>query len=69
MAKQNTTETITYAAAVVEIEGILVKMNNAELDIDKLGGYVERATVLITICKEKLIGAQKQVEKVIKQEN
>ena len=66
MAKTNTTDSITYAQAVAEIEDILEKMNDAELDIDQLGAYVERATTLITLCKEKLLKAQKQVEKVMK---
>lgn len=66
MAKTNTTESITYAQAVAEIEDILEKMNDAELDIDQLGAYVERATTLITLCKEKLLKAQKQVDKVMK---
>lgn len=66
MAKTNTTESITYAQAVAEIEDILEKMNDSELDIDQLGAYVERATTLITLCKEKLLKAQKQVDKVMK---
>lgn len=66
MAKTNSSESITYAQAVAEIEDILEKMNDAELDIDQLGAYVERATTLITLCKEKLLKAQKQVDKVMK---
>lgn len=69
MAKTNTTDKITYAEAVAEIEEILEKMNGSELDIDQLGAYVERATTLITLCKEKLLKAQKQVEKVMTQED
>lgn len=65
MAKTTSTEKITYAEAVAEIEDILAKMNDNELDIDQLGAYVERATTLITLCKEKLLKAQKQVEKVM----
>ena len=65
MAKTTSTEMITYAEAVAEIEEILAKMNDNELDIDQLGAYVERATTLITLCKEKLLKAQKQVEKVM----
>lgn len=65
MAKTNMEEKITYAEAVAEIEDILSKMNDSELDIDRLGAYVERAAVLITLCKEKLLKAQKQVEAVI----
>ena len=65
MAKTNSPEKITYAEAVAEIEEILAKMNDNELDIDQLGTYVERATTLITLCKEKLLKAQKQVEQVM----
>ena len=65
MAKTTSTEKIPYAEAVAEIEEILAKMNDNELDIDQLGAYVERATTLITLCKEKLLKAQKQVEKVM----
>ena len=68
MAKTNTAEKITYAEAVAEIEDILAKMNDEELDIYQLGAYVERATTLIALCKDKLLKAQKQVEKVMKQE-
>lgn len=68
MAKTNTAEKITYAEAVAEIEDILAKMNDNELDIDQLGAYVERASTLITLCKDKLLKAQKQVEKVMKSE-
>lgn len=53
---------------MAEIEDILAKMNDDELDIDQLGAYVERATTLIALCKDKLLKAQKQVEKVMKQE-
>ncbi|WP_294592777.1 exodeoxyribonuclease VII small subunit [uncultured Rikenella sp.] len=68
MAKTNTEEQITYAEAVAEIEEILARMEDSELDIDRLGAYVERATTLIALCKEKLLKAQKQVEKVMTQE-
>ncbi len=68
MAKTNTEEQITYAEAVAEIEEILARMEDGELDIDRLGAYVERATTLIALCKEKLLKAQKQVEKVMTQE-
>ena len=68
MAKTNTEEQITYTEAVAEIEEILARMEDSELDIDRLGAYVERATRLSARCKEKLLKAQKQVEKVMTQE-
>ena len=68
MAKTNTEEQITYTEAVAEIEEILARMEDSELDMHRLGAYVERATTLIALCKEKLLKAQKQVEKVMTQE-
>lgn len=69
MAEKTTTEKITYAEAVAEIEDILAKMNDNELDVDQLGACVERASTLIALCKEKLLRAQKQVERAMKQED
>lgn len=69
MAKTNPENQPTYAEAVAEIEEILAKMEDGELDIDRLGAYVERATTLIALCKEKLLKAQKQVEQVMQQED
>lgn len=59
---------VGYAEAVAEIEDILRRMDSQELDVDRLGEYVERATELISVCKEKLLKAQKQVEAVLEKE-
>lgn len=59
---------VSYAEAVAEIEDILRRMDSQELDVDRLGEYVERATELISVCKEKLLKAQKQVEAVLEKE-
>ncbi|WP_294600957.1 exodeoxyribonuclease VII small subunit [uncultured Rikenella sp.] len=69
MAETNKKKQITYAEAVAEIEEILARMEDSELDIDRLGAYVERATTLIALCKEKLLKAQTQVEMVMTQED
>lgn len=69
MAETNKEKQITYAEAVAEIEEILARMEDSELDIDRLGAYVERATTLIALCKEKLLKAQTQVEMVMTQED
>lgn len=54
-----------YAEAMAQIEEIVRKMNENELDIDALGGQVERATKLIKLCKEKLQKAQQQIDAVL----
>ena len=65
MAKQE----IGYNEAIREVETILEKLNNEELDVDKLAAEVKRAAELIGLCKEKLRKAEDEVAKVIKKEN
>ena len=59
---------IGYNEAVREVEAILEKLNNEELDVDKLAEEVKRAAELIGLCREKLRRAEEEVAKVIKKE-
>lgn len=59
---------ISYNEAIGEVEAILEKLNNEELDIDQLGAEVKRAAELIGLCKEKLRKAEEEVAKVVKKE-
>ncbi len=61
MAKEN----ITYSEAMAQIEEILHKFNNEKFDIDTLAVEVKKATDLITICKSKLLKAEKDVNKIL----
>lgn len=61
------TQDISYANAIAEIENILAQMNSSTLDVDSLGKKVARANTLLEICKTKLLKAQKEVEKIIKE--
>lgn len=56
---------VKYSEAIAEIEDIINKLNNPSLDIDSLSGYVERATALISQCRERLLKVQEQVEQVL----
>ena len=60
---------IGYNEAIHEVETILEKLNNEELDVDKLAEEVKRAAELIGLCKEKLRKAEDEVAKVIKRES
>lgn len=60
---------IGYNEAIREVEAILEKLNNEELDVDKLAEEVKRAAELIGLCKEKLRKAEEEVAKVIKKES
>lgn len=56
---------LSYAQAMAQIEEIVRKMNENELDVDALGTQVEQATQLIALCKEKLQKAQNQIDVVL----
>lgn len=60
---------ISYNEAIGEVEAILEKLNNEELDVDQLGAEVKRAAELIGLCKEKLRKAEEEVAKVVKKES
>ena len=57
---------ITYSQAIKEVEEILFRLNNDQLDVDSLASQVKRASELIALCREKLRKAEAEVEKAIK---
>ena len=62
-----TSKTISYKEAVAEIEVILEKIENEELDVDDLTEKVKRVSSLIKLCKEKLHNTEQEVEKILKE--
>jgi exodeoxyribonuclease VII small subunit len=57
---------IKYGDAIEEIESILNKIENEELDVDDLTAKVKRVSELLHICKEKLHSTEEEVEKILK---
>ncbi len=62
-----TNKKISYNEAMMEIEEILEKIENEELDVDELAEKVKRVSVLLKICKDKLHKTNQQVEQVLKE--
>jgi len=62
-----TIKKISYNEAMTEIEEILEKIENEELDVDELAEKVKRVSVLLKICKDKLHKTNQQVEQVLKE--
>lgn len=60
---------ITYKAAVSEIELILGKIEEGELDVDELTENVKRVTRLLNLCKEKLQKTETEVNKILSEED
>lgn len=58
---------ISYNEAISEIEEILQKIEDQELDVDELAGKLKRVTALIKICKKKLHTAETEVEKILQE--
>jgi exodeoxyribonuclease VII small subunit len=58
---------ISYAEAISEIEGIVEKIENNELDVDELAINVKKVAELIKLCKAKLRSTEEEVEKILKE--
>lgn len=56
---------IKYEDAVNEIEQIVDKMENNELDIDQLTIQLKRAQYLIKLCKDKLTKTDSEIKKIL----
>ncbi len=63
----NNKKTVTYNEAMAEVEEILEKIENEELDVDELAEKVKRVSVLLKICKDKLLKTNEQVEQILKE--
>ena len=62
-------EDIKYEQAVRELEEIVEKMENDELDIDQLSEQLKRAKLLVKLCKDKLIKADEEIKKLLNEES
>ena len=62
-----TNKKISYNEAMTEIEEILEKIENEELDVDELAEKVKRVSVLLKTCKDKLHKTNQQIEQVLKE--
>jgi len=58
---------VTYNEAMAEVEEILEKIENEELDVDELAEKVKRVSVLLKTCKDKLLKTNEQVEQILKE--
>lgn len=61
-----TKKEFSFNNAVVEIEDILKKIENGDLDIDKLSVEVKRASELIKQCQKKLKSTEEEINSIFK---
>ena len=56
---------IKYKAAFAELQTIVRKMENDELDIDQMSEQLKRAQELIKFCKDKLTKTNEEIKKIL----
>lgn len=56
---------IGYADAVAELDEILAKLDDEDIDIDLLSELVARAAELISVCRGRISTAQQQVTDIV----
>lgn len=58
-------ENLTYSDAMQELEGIVEKVENNEMNIDDLTVNLKRAQILVKFCREKLLKTEEEVNKIL----
>ena len=56
---------LKYEAALAELQAIVGKMENDELDIDQMSEQLKRAQELIKLCKDKLTKTDEEIKKIL----
>lgn len=54
-----------YEEAMRQIELIVAKMENDELDIDEMSEQLKTAQQLIKLCKDKLTKTEAEIQKIL----
>ena len=57
-----------YEEAMKQLEQIVSKMENDELDIDQMSEQLKKAQQLIKLCKDKLMKTDKEIQKILSEE-
>lgn len=56
---------LSYKDAMAEIENIVSRLEDNQLDVDELSENVKRVSQLIAFCKSKLHETEEEVEKIL----
>ena len=57
-----------YEEAYAELQAIVRKMENDELDIDQMAEQLKRAQQLIKLCRDKLTKTDEEIKKILGEE-
>ena len=64
-AKNPKADEIRYGEAMTELESLLEEIDGDDVDLDELAIKVERASKLITVCRDKIENTEMQVKAII----
>ncbi|MBP5278302.1 MAG: exodeoxyribonuclease VII small subunit [Prevotella sp.] len=59
---------VKYEEAMRQLEEIVAKIENNELDIDQLTTQLKKAKELISFCKEKLVKTDEEIKQIIEEQ-
>ena len=59
---------LKYEQAYAELQAIVRKMENDELDIDQMSEQLKHAQLLIKLCKDKLTKTDEEIRKILAEE-
>lgn len=59
---------VKFSEALEELQGIVRKMENDDVDIDALATHVKRAQELVDVCKKKLLKTEDEVKKLTQED-
>lgn len=62
-------ENLTYEQAATRLETICSTIERGDLDIDSLASLLQEAKELTAFCKDKLLKVEKDVEKILENQN
>jgi len=62
-------EELKYEQAYQELQTIVCRMENDELDIDQMSEQLKRAQQLIKLCKDKLTKTDEEIKKILAEDN
>jgi exodeoxyribonuclease VII small subunit len=62
------TKEIKYEAAFAELQAIVHKMENDELDLDQMSEQLKRAQQLIKVCRDKLTKTDEEIKRILSEE-
>ncbi|MBF1081098.1 MAG: exodeoxyribonuclease VII small subunit [Prevotellaceae bacterium] len=58
-------ENINYEEAVQQLENIVQKLENGELNIDELSNELKKAQKLISLCRQRLTKTDEEIQKIL----